>query len=79
MLFLFVEYIHVRLAMGSWIHFAANKMFKNRCLLPCKCASLNLVFTEMCYCNGDNSNCDNVGNDAEQDNSESSETDPDNP
>ena len=49
---------------------------KNRCLPPCKCASLNLVCTEMCYCNGD----DNVGNDAEQDNSEAcSDTDSDNP
>ena len=53
---------------------------KNRCLPPCKCASLNLVCTEMCYCNGDDSNCDNVGNDAEQDNSEAcSDTDSDNP
>ena len=45
-----------------------------------KCASLNLVFTEMCYCNGNDIKfCDNVGNDAEQDNSESSDTDLDNP
>ena len=44
----------------------------------CKCASLNLGFTEMC--NGNDSKFfDNVGNDAEQDNSESSDTDIDNP
>ena len=44
----------------------------------CKCASLNLVFTEMCNGN-DSIFCDNVDNDAEQDNSESSDTDLDNP
>ena len=39
---------------------------KNRCVPPCECASAQLVCTEMCSCNGDETCCDNVKRDIEK-------------
>ena len=51
---------------------------KNRCVPPCKCASVQLVCTEMCSCNGDETCCDNVKRDVEEsETSDSSESDTD--
>jgi hypothetical protein len=39
---------------------------KNRCRPPCKCLENNLPCTEMCRCNDDEGNCDNVSSNCEE-------------